>query len=177
MRASYAAKRAFIGYEFLEWCRKHAEFVGEAEFTDYIFRCDEKELWFVREIHKNVWPSMKIGKFYAFAKTNMRWKDSFQIFEMPIGDPLVECSSVQDAEKHMPNRLIFSFKRKTIEFRVNDIFIYVEDVEHIELSADIVCRNTDFSIQENMRKVNEFLAGHKHKAVASQVAMLVMHNI
>ena len=65
----YASKRAyFTNEEFLEFLMNDAEFLGEAQFTDYIFstKDTDKNLLWVRHIEKNIWLSRKKRKFYPF---------------------------------------------------------------------------------------------------------------
>ncbi len=175
----YACKRAYLtDKNFLTDMKKYAKFVGEANFTDYVFGSanTDKNLFWVREIHKNVWPSMKVGKFYPFFKANIIWSSGFQIFDMPVGMPMKECSSLQEAQRYLPDKLktLFSFNRTTQEFMQNNLSIYIEEVEHIPATVEIVCKTEKQSLKKNMETVDKFMKKYKlTKIIPHQVATLV----
>lgn len=175
----YACKRAYLtNEELLVFLKDNAKFIGEAKFTDHVFdsvNTDKNLLW-VRYINKNVWPSMKQGKFYPFYKSKIRWLSHFQIFQMPVGIPLKECSSLKEAKKHLPGKLnlLFSFSRTTWEYKSGDLSVYVEEVDHIPPTIEVVCRTEKRSLKENRGIVDNFFKKHKLTAtIPHQVATLV----
>lgn len=178
-----ACKRAYLtNNDLIDFLKANAKPVGVAKFTDFVFGIGDldKTLFWVREIHQNSWPSMKEGKFYPFCKTNIRWPLNFQIFEMPIGDELIECSSLDEAKKYFKKNLdmMFSFKRTAEEYSYQDLSIYIEDIEHIPLTVEIVCNVKKNSFEENMTWVDAFLKEHDLvNQIPHQVAHLVWKNI
>ncbi len=178
-----ACKRAYLTNDSLiEFLRKNAELLGVAKFTDFVFGISnlDKTLFWVREIHQNSWPSMKEGKFYPFCKYNIQWPSNFQVFEMPIGDPLKECSSLDEARRQFPSelKLMFSFKRTTQEYAYKNLRIYIEDVEHIPLTIEVVCREENISLNKRMNIVDDFLKEHELTNITPhQIAHLVWKNI
>jgi hypothetical protein len=181
---NYASIRSYVTNNKLEtFLKKNATYQGISEFTDHVLKSSnvknldtDKNLMWCREIHKNSWPSMKIGKFYPFYKKNIKFKSGFQFFQMPIGKRYTECNSLNEAKKHFKRDLDvwFSFKRTTKDYKYGDVSIYVEDVEHIGVSVDIVCRKESNSLKENIRLVTEFMKKHGvTKIISHQVATLV----
>ena len=175
----YASKRVyFINERFLELLKTSAEFLGEAQFTDYVFWAvdtDENLQW-VRHIEKNVWPSMKKGKFYPFCKAKIKWPSHFQIFEMSIGTPLKQCNSLKEAKHYFPSDLdiLFSFSRRLWEYKIDDLLIYIEDVDQIPITIEVVCKTNKNTLNENMNIVDNFLKKHNLKvAIPNQIATLV----
>jgi adenylate cyclase class IV len=179
----YACKRAYMkNNKILNFLNKKTEFLGNAEFTDYIFdsKDTDKDLLWARFIKKNKWPTMKEGKFYLFHKTNIQWPKNFQIFEMPIGIPPQEYSSLEEINKNLKNKksFTFSFSRKTQEYKINDILIYVEDVEHIPKTIEIVCKTETSSLKDNMETVDDFMQQHElNEIIPHQVATLVKEHL
>jgi len=179
----YACKRAYLTNEnLLEFLKENAEFVGEAQFTDYVFGSvdSDKDLLWVRHIQKNTWQSMKTGKFYPFYKAKIKWPSHFQIFEMPIGTPFKQCSSLDEAKSHLPGDLtiLFSFSRKTWEYKIDDLLIYVEEVDHIPITIEVVCKTEKNSLKKNMQLVDNFLKQHKlSTTIPHQVATLVREKL
>ena len=94
---------------------------------------------------------------------------------MPLGNPLIECDSFDAANLRFPNTvLFFKFSRKTEEYLFEDINIYIEDIEHLGLSVEFVCRNESHPLNRNMQLVDDFMKQHDLKKIIShQVATLV----
>ncbi len=177
----YACKRAYLNKNLIANIKADSEFLGESTFTDYVLSPEntDKNLKWVRHIQKNNWPNMKIGKYYPFFKKDITWKKAFQIFRMPVGSPFIECNSLDEARKHLSNLEIqFSFERTGLEYKQNDLFIYIEDVENIPLTIEVVCKDENNNLANNMKKVELFLEKYNIKEyIPHQVATLVKNNI
>lgn len=181
---SYVSIRSKVTNGKLEkFLKSDAQFNGIAEFTDYILkpkdkrRIDtDKDLMWCREIHKNVWPTMKVGKFYPFYKKDIKFHNGLPICKIPIGSPNIECDTLMSAKKVLGNDLDvwFKFRRKTKEYRSGEIAIYLEDVQHIGVSVDIVCRNESNSLKKNESIVRKFMKEHGViEVIPHQVATVV----
>lgn len=181
---NYVSIRSYITDNRLgSFLKKDASFNGTSEFTDHVLRTKgprsrdtDRDLMWCREIHTSCWPSMKTGKFYPFHKKNIRFKAGVQHFDMPVGTRLIECNNLNEAKKHFKKDLDvwFSFKRTSKDYKYGDISIYIEDVEHIGLSVDIVCRKGSNSLKENTKLVTGFMKEHGvTKIIPHQVATLV----
>lgn len=135
-------------------------------------------MW-IREIRQNTWPGIKIGKFYPYYKKDISFESGLQIFQMPIGSPNIECDTLTVAKKVFANEaknldVWFSFRRITKDYSYGDIGIYIEDVEHIGISVDMVCRNESNTLKENNDKVRDFMKKNGvTKVIPHQVATLV----
>jgi hypothetical protein len=182
MRPHYACKRAYLSNNLMPFLQKNAEYVGEAKFTDFILRFQRQkpdtdiDLRWVREMHKNVWQTMNNGKFYPFHKCNIQWQDGFQLFDMSLGSPLQECSTLAQAIAlfNEPLQEWFSFTRVTQEYLFGNISIYVETIDRVGVTVDVVCKTESKSLAENMRTVNLFLKQQKlEKTIPHQAATLV----
>jgi hypothetical protein len=185
---SYVSIRSEITNDKLEiFLKKKAKFNGIAEFTDYVLKPKnkksintDKDLMWCREIHKNNWPSMKIGKFYPFYKKNIKFEAGVQRFEMPIGSPSIECKNLNEAKEQFKKDLEpwFSFKRITKDYTYGDIAIYLENIDHIGVSVDIVCRKESNTLKQNIKLVKDFMKEHDvTKLIPHQVATLVKNKI
>lgn len=184
---NYVSIRSYItNGKLVKFLEKEATFQGVSEFTDHVLKPSnaksintDKNLMWCREIHKNSWPTMKIGKFYPFYKKGITFKKGVQFFQIPIGSPYIECGTLIEAKnvfrKEIKNLEVwFKFKRVTKDYKYKDISIYVEDVEHIGLSVDIVCRKESNTLKENTKLVEEFMKKHGvTKIIPHQVATMV----
>jgi hypothetical protein len=181
---SYVSIRSFITSDKLEtFLKTKGQFNGVSEFTDYVLKPvnkksinTDKNLMWCREIHQNARPPMKIGKFYPFYKKNITFKAGLPLCEIPIGSPHIECDGLNRAKKCLGKDLEvwFKFKRITRYYTYEDITIYIEDVEYIGISVDIVCRNESNTLKENERIVRDFMKEHDvTKVIPHQVATLV----
>jgi len=184
----YACKRAYLSNDkLIIFLESKTKYVGEAKFTDHILKYKQiknmntdKNLLWCREIHKNVWPTMKIGKFYPFQKSNIKFESGFQFFTMSIGNPLIECNSLKEAKYAFREEIEewFSFQRTTQEYLFEDISIYLENVEKIGLSIEFVCRTESNSLKQNMIKIDKFMKEHEiTKIISHQVATLILKKL
>jgi len=180
----YACKRAYLSNDkLIGFLEEKAKFVGVAEFTDHVLRYTtiksmdtDKNLLWVRHIHKNAWSSMKVGKFYPFHKSDIQFESGFQFFKMPIGSPSIECSSLKEAKVAFEDKTDewFSFKRTTREYLFDDISVYIEDIDYIGVTVEFVCRTESQSLKQNMAKVDRFMKDYDVKKIIShQAATLV----
>jgi hypothetical protein len=180
----YACKRAYIPNDkIIVFLERETKFVGKARFTDHVLKYKtekgmdtDKDLLWVREIHENVWPTMKVGMFYPFYKKDIKFESGFQFFTMPIGNPAKGFNKLADAIKAFDEDLEvwFSFHRATGEYLFEDISIYVENVQFTGMSIECVCRKESNTLQKNMQIVDQFMNEHDIKRVISrQVATLV----
>ncbi len=181
---NYVSIRLYITNDKLEkFLKKNAQFQGISEFTDHVFKPTskksmntDKNLMWCREIHKNVWPNVTVGKFYPYYKKNISFKNGLQVLKLALGNPNIECNTLSEAKKYFKKDLEvwFSFSRKTKSYNYQDISIYVENVQYIGLSVDIVCRRKTGSLRENTKLARDFMKQHEVKKVIShQVATLV----
>jgi hypothetical protein len=181
---NYVSIRSYITNDKLEkFLKKNAKYNGVSEITDYVLKPKnkksintDKDLMWCREILQNSWPTMKIGKFYPFYKKNISFKKGLQVFEMPIGSPYIECKNLNEAKKQFKKDLEvwFKFTRITKDYTYKEISIYVENIEHIGLSVDMVCRKESNSLKENRAIVAAFMKKYGVTNVIShQVATLV----
>jgi hypothetical protein len=184
---SYVSIRSYITNDQLEtFLKKNGKFNGVSEFVDYVLKASnkkgvntDKDLMWIREIRRNVWPGVKIGKFYPYYKKDISFESGLQLFQMPIGSPNIECDTLNIAKAVFENEeknidLWFSFRRITKDYSYEDISIYIEDVEHIGISVDIVCRTESRTLKENTKIVKDFMKEHGvTKIIPHQVATLV----
>jgi len=180
--ANYACKRALLNDEVIAFLEQNAQVIGESEFKDYIFMPDsgkldtDKEMKWIRYMIKTVRPDTNSGKFYPYYKQNITWNDGFQRFNMPIGVPARECSSLDEAKMILgcKSDYIFSFIKKTREYRYDNMFIYIEKVEGIKATIEIVCYDERNDLEKNIIVINSFMQKHNiTHAVVNQTATLV----
>jgi len=185
---NYVSIRSNVTNNKLEtFLKKNAKYNGVSEFTDYVLKPTnkktintDKDLMWCREIHRNTWHAMKIGKFYPFYKKDIKFKAGLQVFEMPIGHPYIECKSIDEGKKYFKKDLDvwFKFKRTTKDYSYGDISIYVENVQYAGLSVDIVCRKESNSLKENLKLVKDFMKKNGvSKTISHQVATLVAKSL
>jgi len=126
-----------------------AEFKGDYEFTDHIYKpihSDEidlnKEFVRIREYNKSAWKHKKFVLVHKFTSWEKGVKTSKKILKE-------EFDNLNHAENKIKNyKLYFKFHRTGSQYEFKDSKIFVENIEYLRASVEII--SNDKKTLDNM---------------------------
>ena len=178
-----ASKKIYItNPQILHKIKTQGKHIGQGKVIDYVYGSAnfDEELLFVRKVVESLWPSMTRGKFYPFLKTQINWQDGFETSKVTLGSPLVECNRLEEAATILGSSSthLFWFNRTISEYKVGDLTVYIEDIDHLPQTLEVISRNPKLSLEQNRELVSEFLKSlNTTYSLKHQVATLVRSEI
>lgn len=178
-----ATRRVYISSSALkERIISGGKFMGQGRVMDYVYGSanPDRELMFVRKVSHSLWPSMDNGKFYPFLKTGIEWVEKFETATITVGKPLVECTCLPEAAAILgyEQEPLFSFQRFIAQYQWRDLMLYLEEIDHLPLTMEIISNNPKLSQEKNKEAVNAFLAElNSPYSIQHQMATLVKREL